>query len=410
MAHHVVVMMTTSYPRFAGDSVGTFMEPIAHSVAARGHEVHVVAPWHPLVARQPQEGGVQFHFYRYAPVQSLNVFGYAAAMRADVRLRAAAYIAAPFALAAGWRAARTIARRHRATVMHGHWVIPGGITAALAAPALPLVVSLHGSDVFVAERFGPARFAARHAFSRAGVVTACSDDLACRARALGADADRIETVPYGVDTDRFYPDSLGRASTRTGLGVGNDVALGFAAGRLVRKKGFEYLIDAMSEVPDVVLAIAGEGTLNEELRARARRAGLGQRVRFLGNLTQDRVGEYLAAADFICVPSVRDDSGNVDGLPNVVLEAMASATPLITTRAGGIGSVIEDGRTGLLVAERSPHAIAAAVRSLVENPALAKAIGIAARAEVQRTFGWARTAERFEAAYGRALAFKSLPS
>ena len=386
------------------------MEPIARSVAERGHEVHVVAPWHPLVARRPEEGGVRFHFYRYAPMQSLNVFGYAAAMRADVSLRAAAYAAAPLALAAGWRTARTIARRHRATMMHGHWVIPGGITAALAAPALPLVVSLHGSDVFVAERFGPARLAARHAFHRAGFVTACSDDLARRARALGADANRIETVPYGVDTDRFHPDSTVRASRRTELGVANDVPLGFAAGRLVRKKGFEYLIDAMSEVPGVVLAIAGDGTLDEELRTRAHAAGLGPRVRFLGNLTQDRVGEYFAAADFVCVPSVHDDSGNVDGLPNVVLEAMASGTPLITTTAGGIGSVIEDRRTGLVVAERDPQAIAVAIRTLVGNAAFSQSIGRAARAEVQRSFGWSRTAERLEAAYSRALAFKSLPS
>jgi hypothetical protein len=100
----VVVMVTTSYPRFPGDSVGTFMEPIASSVAARGHEVHVVAPWHPLVTRGAEERGVHFHFYRYAPVPALNVFGYASAMRADVSLRGAAYAAAPLALAAGWLA------------------------------------------------------------------------------------------------------------------------------------------------------------------------------------------------------------------------------------------------------------------------------------------------------------------
>ena len=158
---HVVVMVTTSYPRFPGDSVGTFMEPIAKSVAARGHEVHIVAPWHPLVSRSAPEDGVTFHFYKYAPVESLNVFGYAAAMRADVSLRGAAYAAAPLALAAGWRAARTVARKHGATIMHGHWVIPGGVLAAAAMPALPLVVSLHGSDVYVAETVGPARRAAR---------------------------------------------------------------------------------------------------------------------------------------------------------------------------------------------------------------------------------------------------------
>src|SRR5918999_4919702 len=105
---HTVVMVTTSYPRFPGDSVGTFMEPIAKSVAARGHEVHVVAPWHPKITRRSEEDGVRFHFFKYAPVPSLNVFGYAAAMRADVTLRAAAYVAAPLALVAGWRAARAV--------------------------------------------------------------------------------------------------------------------------------------------------------------------------------------------------------------------------------------------------------------------------------------------------------------
>jgi glycosyltransferase involved in cell wall biosynthesis len=404
---HVVVMVTTSYPRFPGDSVGTFMEPIAHSVAARGHEVHIVAPWHPLVARPPEEHGVRFHFYRYAPVRSLNVFGYAAAMRADVSLRGAAYVAAPLALAAGWRAARTVARRYEATMMHGHWVIPGGITAALAAPRLPLVVSLHGSDVYVAETFAPARIAARRTFRAAGFVTACSDDLAQRAVALGADPTRIETIPYGVDAARFVPNASLRSARRHELGVGEQVPLCVAAGRLVRKKGFEYLIDAIARVPGVVLALAGDGTLARELQDRARTAGVAERVRFLGNQSQDRVGDYFAAADIICVPSVRDDSGNVDGLPNVVLEALASATPLITTAAGGIGRVVEDGRTAIVVPERDAAAIAAAIAKLVANASLGAEIGRAGRALVQARFGWAEAAARFEEAYARALALQS---
>jgi glycosyltransferase involved in cell wall biosynthesis len=407
---HVVVMVTTSYPRFPGDSVGTFMEPIARSVAARGHAVHIVAPWHPLVARPREEHGVQFHFYRYAPLRSLNVFGYAAAMRADVRLRGAAYLAAPLALAQGWRTARKIARRHGATVMHGHWVVPGGITASLAAPDVPLVVSLHGSDVYVAETLAPARAAARRAFRRAGFVTACSADLATRAIALGADPSRIETVPYGVDAGRFHPDPAARRARRHELGVSDAVPLCVAAGRLVRKKGFEYLVDAIAAVPQAVVAIAGEGTLHDELRERARAAGVAGRVRLLGNQTQDRVGELFAAADMICVPSVRDDSGNVDGLPNVVLEALASGTPVITTTAGGIGAVVEDQRTAMVVPERDAAAIAAAMANIASNPDAARQLGAAARAEVSARFGWERAAARFEAAYDRALAFKSRSS
>ena len=406
----VVVMVTTSYPRFPGDSVGTFMEPIARSVAARGHEVHVVAPWHPLVDRPAEDRGVHLHFYRYAPMRSLNVFGYAAAMRADVSLRAAAYIAAPLALAAGWRAVRSVARRFRATVMHGHWVVPGGVTAAAAAPRLPLVISLHGSDVYVAETVAPARIAARQAFRRAGFVTACSGDLARRAVALGAAPERIETVPYGVDVDRFRPDVQARRTERQALAVHEGTPLVVAAGRLVRKKGFEYLIDAMARLPAAVLALAGDGTLAGDLRERARAAGVADRIRFLGNLTQDRVGGLLSAADVVCIPSVRDDSGNVDGLPNVLMEALASGTPVVTTAAGGILSVVDDGVTAFVVPERDSPAIAACIGRIIAQPALGRQVGAAARRLVDDRFGWDRAAERFEAAYASALAFTSTRS
>ena len=106
----VVVMVATSYPRFPGDTIGTFMEPIARGVAARGHEVHMVLPWHPRLARPREEHGVRFHPFRYAPTPGLNVFGYAGALREDVHLRLSAYAMAPLALALGWRKARKNAR------------------------------------------------------------------------------------------------------------------------------------------------------------------------------------------------------------------------------------------------------------------------------------------------------------
>jgi glycosyltransferase involved in cell wall biosynthesis len=403
----VVVMVTSSYPRFAGDNVGSFLEPIAKSVAALGHDVHVVAPWHPLVRRASEEDGVRFHFYRYAPIDSLYVFGYASAMRDDVSLRSSAWVVAPLALAAGWREARRVARRHRATVMHAHWVVPGGVTAALAAPRLPLVVSLHGSDVYVAETVAAARYAARGTFRRAAFVTACSDDLARRAVALGADPARLETVPYGVDVERFHPDPAARDAVRAAVADARGAPLVFSAGRLVKKKGFEYLIEAMRLVPNAVLALAGDGTLAGDLQARAAAAGVAARVKFLGNLPQDRVAAFLAAADVVVIPSVRDDAGNVDGLPNLVLEALAAGAPLVTTGAGGIGAVARADETAFVVAERDPEGIAAAIRRALDDPDAARRVARAGRALVGAEFGWARVAKRLEHAYARALAFKS---
>jgi phosphatidylinositol alpha-1,6-mannosyltransferase len=404
----IVVMITTSYPRFPGDTVGTFMEPIAHGVAARGHEVHMVLPWHPKLRRPEREGRVHFHPFHYAPHPSLNIFGYAEALRADVNLRWKAFAAAPLALAAGWWKARQVAARVGATIMHGHWVIPGGAIGATATRELPLVISLHGSDVYVAERHAIAGRVAGHAFARAGWVTACSADLRSRALRLGADEQRSDVVPYGVDADRFRPDATVRAEVRASLGIGDETPMVFAAGRFVRKKGFEYLIDAIARLaaregadakPRVMLVMGGDGDLRDEFITRARDAGIAERVRFVGLLSQDAVARHFAAADVIAAPSVRDDSGNVDGLPNVVLEALASATPLVATPAGGIASAVDHDRTGVLVPERDPAALATAIASLLESPSRRRLLGDAARADVIARFGWARAAEPFEHAY-----------
>ena len=213
------------------------------------------------------------------------------------------------------------------------------------------------------------------------------------------------------DVARFKPAPGARESARAGLGIPLDAPLLFTAGRLVRKKGFEYLIDALPLVESatpVRLAIAGSGDLAEELRARARTAGVADRIHFLGNLPQDAVGAWFAAADIAVVPSVRDDSGNVDGLPNTVLEALASGTPLVSTAAGGIGSVIENGRTGVIVAERDSTALAGAIAGLLRDPLRRAVLGRDGRALVEGRFGWDAAAARFVTAFDRALAFKSL--
>jgi glycosyltransferase involved in cell wall biosynthesis len=403
---HVVVMVTTSYPRFPGDGVGSFMEPIAKGVAARGHDVHVVAPWHPQVRRDRVEDGVSFHFFRYAPVPSLSVFGYAAGLREDTRLRGAAWAIAPVALAAGWFKAMRVASRTRASVMHGHWVVPGGVMAQAASRGRPLVVSLHGSDVFVAEHSAPARHAARHVFRRASWITACSADLANRAVRLGADPTRTEVVPYGVDTERFGPHPAAREAVRRELGIGR-APLVFTAGRLVPKKGFEYLVDAIglltAQVPDIRLVIAGDGDLRAELTARAARLG-GNRVLLVGDQPQDEIARLSASADVIAVPSVHDEAGNVDGLPNFALEALASSTPVVATDVGGLPQAVTDGATGRLVPEKDAAALSAAIAELLAHPSASRALGVRARERVVRDFGWDRVAERFEAAYDRSVA------
>ena len=406
MTPATIVMATSSYPRFEGDGIGSFVEPIAHGIAARGHEVHVVAPWHPLIRRPNREGRVHFHFFRYAPIGSLNLFGYAAALKADIQLRPATYLVTPLALAAWRRRIRRVVQQCGASVLHAHWVVPGGFLASITQSKIPIVISLHGSDVFVAETNRLARTAARYAFERASWVTACSNDLRKRAIAIGARADHTEVVPYGVDTSRFRPDLATRTRMRQQYGIADEVPVVIAAGRLVRKKGFEYLIESLALLkarwPTVTLLLAGGGDLESELRTRVGSLNIADRVLFLGSMLQGEIAALLSAADIAVVPSVHDDAGNVDGLPNIFLEALASGTPVVTTAAGGIASVVSDGETARIVPERDPEALAASIEELLRKPELAGRLGSEARAQMCRQYSWAQVAQRFEAVYLRA--------
>ena len=403
-----VLMVTTSYPRFEGDTVGTFLEPIARGVAALGHTVHVVAPWHPLIRRPSDvdDAGVTLHFFRYAPVPQLNVFGYAGSLKADVGLRASALLVSPLAVAAAWATTRRVARLSRATVVHAHWVVPGGVIAAAAVPRLPCILSLHGSDMYVAERLAPARVTARAVFRHAVWTTACSEDLRQRAVALGAPADRTEVLAYGVDVARFRRNPTAAAAAHARLGLDPAEPVIVALGRLVRKKGFEYLLDAVARLgvrwPRLQVVVAGDGDLAQELRQRAHDRGLAERARFPGVVNQDDVPGLLAAADLVVVPSVRDDRGNVDGLPNVVLEALAVGAAVISTPAGGITSVARDGVTAAIVPERDVEALAARIDELLRDPERRRSLGHAARELMRRECTWERYAARLDEIYAQA--------
>ncbi len=408
-----IAMLTSSYPLYAGDTTAPFIEELAAGIGALGHRVEVVLPAHPRLRRAPHERGVGLHPYPYAPgLRRLQVWGYASSLAGDVGLRGSAYAAAPLALAAATVATARLARRLRPDLVVAHWVIPNGPPAALAArlAGCPLVVSLHGSDVFLAERKAPIGRAARAVFGRAAAVTACSPDLAARAIGLGARPATTTTIPYGVDPARFRPHTPDeRAAIRARLGLRDGERLVLAGGRLVYKKGLDVAIDAFAgdavrEAGPARLVIFGYGDLEEGLRAQAVRLGLADRVLFAGRIERDHIPALFAAADLFLLPSVHDHAGNVDGLPNTLLEAMATGLPIVASDVVGVPTVIDDGVHGRLVPERDSAALGVALAALLREPARAAALGVAARERVERELTWPQIARRFVGVYRAALA------
>ncbi len=396
-----ILTITSSYPKFDGDTTAPFVASITEALASRGHEITLVLPARSDLALQPIEG-VRFCPYRYAPTEGLSVFGYAEALRADVALKGATYLAAPLALLSGATRLLLEARRERYDVLHAHWVVPNGTMAwpASVTLGLPLVVSLHGSDVFMSETKAGFGRAARLAFSRAQRATACSEDLATRSLALGA-REKPCVIPYGVDASMFDPNGAdGGESLRTQWGLSSDTVVVVAVGRLVHKKGFEYLIDAASKLgasePRVHVLIVGKGDLQSELEQRAKEAGVSERVSFAGNVERDELARYYQMADILAVPSVRDRAGNVDGLPNVLLESMAAGRAIVASDVAGIPQALRSGRDGVLVPEKDAAALAEAIASLASSPSLRRTLGASARERARQEFNWNLAGERFE--------------
>jgi len=408
-----ICMVTSSYPKYPGDVTAPFIEGIASSVAAlgKGNEVHVLAPYHPKVRRKRFENGVHLHFFRYMPIRSLNIWGYAESMEADVRVKRAIYPLTPFVFASSFAALLRLTARHQFDILHAHWVIPNGPVGTLVANIrkLPLVISLHGSDVFVAEHNPILKPVARRCFARADAVSASSDDLVQRAIRIGAPRKRSEVIPYGVDPDRFTPATATDpgAALRQQLGLAADEQIILAVGRLVYKKGFEYLIRAMpavlAEHPRTRLLIVGGGDLREKLGALIAQLGVSQSVQLSGAVERDQLPLYFSGCDLFVLPSVRDQAGNIDGLPNVLLEAMASGKPAVASNVAGVPLAVHDGENGALVPEKDPSALAAAISHLLADPGLMREMGQASRRRVEADLNWRSVAARFMALYADAL-------
>lgn len=389
-------MLTSSYPRYPADGVATFVKSLAEALAAT-HQVHVLAPYDPAVQESPDR--VHIKRFRYVLPDSLAMVGHARSLQADIKIKGPVrLLIITWCLAAALQLIRAV-RRCQADVIYAQWVLPSGFVAAIVARLLqvPLVIHLHGSDVYVAEHTPLFTSIARWSFDQANAVIACSDDLRNRSMKIGLSPDKCLVIPYGVDTTRYGP-GKGDRDLRAQLGIPEKAPLILAMGRLVFKKGFEYLVQAAPQViaafPEARFVIAGAGDLADQLLALAKDHDVSGQVTFAGHFPWERNQDYLRLADIFVVPSVVDQYGNVDGLPNTLLEGMSTGLPVVASNVAGIPSVVVNNENGLLVPGRDPDALARAIIQLLESPDLRRKLGTSAREAMVTEFDWSATASR----------------
>jgi glycosyltransferase involved in cell wall biosynthesis len=241
---------------------------------------------------------------------------------------------------------------------------------------------------------------ARRTFRRAAAVTATSDDLRQRAIALGADPQNTSTSYIGVDADLFAPRAASQ-EMRQFLGAQDGDLLVVSVGRLAKVKGFEHLVKAASRLRRVRVAIIGDGELRSELERLIRTSSAP--VVLTGDMPHDRVPYALSASDVVVVPSVVDDHGRVDATTSTVLEALAVGRPLIATDVGGIPEVVRDGENGLIVPQRDPVALAAAIERLRGDFDLRERLSVRGREFALERLSWDATTDALQRTFERAI-------
>ncbi|MCE9611880.1 MAG: glycosyltransferase family 4 protein [Chthoniobacter sp.] len=390
---HIAVLGST-YARSAGDAQVPWLRESVNRLAARGHRVTVIAPSFEGL-RTHRIDGVEVRRFRYAPRRWENLTHDEGAPN---KLRNPLYqlLAAPY-IALGALATTRWARQQRFDVIHCHWPFPHGLMALPAArlSGAKVVAMCHGAELAMARRRPWIRALLRQCLLR-------SDVLACNSSHTQSEIERLcgrraTVIPYGATL---------REPAAAPERLPGDTATLLFTGRHIQRKGVPFLLRALPAILErrrVKLLITGDGDRRGEWEVLARELHLGDAVQFLGTVSNDELSRLYRACDVFVLPAIFDDRGDTEGLGVVLIEALQNARPVVASAVGGITDVIQHEKTGLLVPEKDPFALAAAVLRLLDEPTLACRLGETGRDEAARLFDWDRITSATEQLYARAL-------
>ncbi|MDH3686167.1 MAG: glycosyltransferase [Myxococcales bacterium] len=293
--------------------------------------------------------------------------------------------------------AADLQRRFEPALLHGHFGWSGIRMLLLKAFwRVPLLTTFGGRDAGV-------QLADPESAPLYEILLGTSDHLVCVSEHLrgaliagGADPARTSVIHRGTDLRRFAVQDRPMGARGASLSL-------LMIGRVVAKKGHRDALEALGLLRDrgvaASLTIVGEGPEQAALEGQVAALELGSQVRFAPSTDQTGLLEHLRSANAFVHCSVTAEDGDVEGIPNVVVEAAATGLPVVGTRHGGIPEVVEDGATGFLVPEGAPEALAEALSRLAESPEVRVDLGRAAAARMRRDFDLAEQVARYGVLY-----------
>lgn len=384
-----LVVLASTYPRWANDTVPNFVENFVNRVSDKFRNVCVIVPHYRGAKRKDRPrspvNNVCVRRFRYFIPYSRQNIAYGEFRKDKVYpVKVLLYV---------WSELWTtfcVCLRSKQPVINAHWLIPQGFVAVLLKPILgcKVVISVHGADVFTLN--GAAmRKLKRFALKRADAVIVNSS--ATREACEELYQRNYPLIPMGVDITRF------KASRRRAAGETFELLF---VGRVVEEKGLGYLCEAMKVLRQrgvpVHLNIVGNGSAHDDIAGYVKQHELDDVITLAGWVQQDRLVEYYARANVFVGPSVETANGWREAFGVALAEASACGLPVIATRTGGIEDIVKDEVNGLIVPQRDAQAIVRAVVRLQEDPELRDKLGRRGAGYIGENFSWNVVASRYE--------------
>jgi glycosyltransferase involved in cell wall biosynthesis len=382
-----VLFLTHAFPRWSGDAAGSFILRLARALGQRAIRVTVLTPHAAGLARREQIDGIDVIRFRYAPA-SFETLAYTGTMAEQVRSSWQARVALVSLLGAGFGRALREQLRLRPALLHAHWWFPSGVLAAAMKrlSPVPLVTTMHGSDVRLGRSTKAARSTFRWVIGSSEASTSVSRWLSDQAHTIAPSERPPIVAPMPAATDLFTP------------GPGRERDRLLYVGRLNAQKGVELLLRSLALMQhQATLDIVGEGADGESLRGLAGSLGVANRITWHGALPQDKLIPFYRRAAALVVPS------REEGLGLVAVEAQLCETTVVAFDSGGLSDIIEDGSTGVLVQQLDEAALAKAIDGLLADPMRGLDLAKAGRRAALRLFAPDAVANKYAGIYRDAI-------
>ncbi len=393
-----ICIFTHTFPRFTGDNAAPFMGNLAKALGQLGNKVYVLVPFDQKIDFK-SENHYTIITYKYIFPSSFHILGYSRTFKQNRQLTLITYLIAPLMYLFGFAALLRLVKKTGIEVVSAHWMIPSGFIARVvkAISNISYVVTIPGADVYVGSKNRFFKEMVGIASMGADYVISDNEHYINQLNALGFKPKNVGIIRYGVDTKVFIP---GKKNSdllkRLNLYPSDQIIL--AVGRMELKKGFIYLVRAFDAIikvnPKTKLVFVGDGYERHMLVREAKNLKLNGKVIFVGAIPYDKLIDYYNIADVFVMPSIQDKEGNTDASPVAMMEAMACGVRVVATRFSGSKEFL-NGRTGILVKEKSDREIARATISLLSTKETRAKIQKEVRKMAQKNFSLQIVAKKY---------------